>query len=86
MAPSILWVGKKMNRRTFLKSMLAGAAALAVAPVTLLFYGEISPRSAAYASAELLKRARPGIITSKFCSVKTLPRRGARIIKFRRYK
>lgn len=48
-------------------------------------YGNISPRTAAYASAELLSRAEPLMILEKFAQAKTLPQKSSKSIKFRRF-
>jgi N4-gp56 family major capsid protein len=48
-------------------------------------YGDISPRTAAYAEKELLKRGLPYLVLEKFGQAKTLPEASTKIIKFRRY-
>jgi len=48
-------------------------------------YGDISPRTAAYASKELLKRALPYLVFEKFGQAKPLPANNSKVIKFRRY-
>lgn len=48
-------------------------------------YGDISPRTAAYASKELLKRGLPFLVLEKFGQAKTLPANNSKVIKFRRY-
>jgi N4-gp56 family major capsid protein len=48
-------------------------------------YGDISPRTAAYASKELLKRGIPYLVLEKFGQAKTLPAQSSKTIKFRRY-
>ena len=48
-------------------------------------YGDISPRTAAYASKELLKRGLPFLNLEKFGQPKTLPANNSKTIKFRRY-
>ena len=48
-------------------------------------YGDISPRTAAYASKELLKRGLPFLVIEKFGQAKTLPEANSKVIKFRRY-
>lgn len=48
-------------------------------------YGDISPRTAAYASKELLKRAIPFLVIEKFGQAKQLPANNSKVIKFRRY-
>lgn len=48
-------------------------------------YGDISPRTAAYAEKELLKRGLPFLVLEKFGQAKTLPEHNSKVIKFRRY-
>lgn len=48
-------------------------------------YGDISPRTAAYASKELLKRGQPFLVIEKFGQAKPLPANNSQTIKFRRY-
>jgi N4-gp56 family major capsid protein len=48
-------------------------------------YGDISPRTAAYAEKELLKRGLPYLVLEKFGQAKPLPDHSSKIIKFRRY-
>lgn len=48
-------------------------------------YGDISPRTAAYAEKELLKRALPYLVIEKFGQSKTLPANNTKTMKFRRY-
>lgn len=48
-------------------------------------YGDISPRTAAYAEKELLKRALPFLVLEKFGQAKPLPEHNSKIMKFRRY-
>lgn len=48
-------------------------------------YGDISPRTAAYASKELLKRGTPYLILEKFGQAKPLPEGNSKVMKFRRY-
>ena len=48
-------------------------------------FGDISPRTAAYAAKRLLKRGLNQLILERFAQVKTLPKRSSRTIKFRRY-
>lgn len=48
-------------------------------------YGDISPRTAAYAAKELLKRGLPFLVIEKFGQAKTLPANNSKTIKFRRY-
>jgi len=48
-------------------------------------YGDISPRTAAYAEKELLKRAIPFMVLEKFGQAKSLPGHSTKTITFRRY-
>lgn len=48
-------------------------------------YGDISPRTAAYAQKELLKRGIPYLVLEKFGQAKTQPDNSTRVSKFRRY-
>jgi N4-gp56 family major capsid protein len=48
-------------------------------------YGDISPRTAAYAVKELLKRGMPYLVFEKFGQSKPLPKNNSKTIKFRRY-
>lgn len=48
-------------------------------------YGDISPRTAAYAEKELLKRGLPFLVLEKFGQAKPLPANSTKVIKFRRY-
>lgn len=48
-------------------------------------YGDISPRTAAYASKELLKRGMPYLVIEKFGQTKPLPGSASTTMKFRRY-
>lgn len=48
-------------------------------------FGDISPRTAAYAEKELLKRGMPYLVLEKFGTAKPLPERNSKTIKFRRY-
>lgn len=48
-------------------------------------YGDISPRTAAYAEKELLKRAIPFMVLEKFGQSKPLPANSTKSIVFRRY-
>jgi N4-gp56 family major capsid protein len=48
-------------------------------------YGDISPRTAAYAEKELLKRALPFLVLEKFGQAKPLPANNSKTITFRRY-
>ena len=48
-------------------------------------YGDISPRTAAYAAVDLLKRGLPYLVLEKFGQMKQLPANNSKTIKFRRY-
>lgn len=48
-------------------------------------YGDISPRTAAYAEKELLKRGLPFLVLEKFGQAKPLPSNSTKVMKFRRY-
>lgn len=48
-------------------------------------YGDISPRTAAYAEKELLKRGLPYLVLEKFGQAKPLPANMTKVMKFRRY-
>lgn len=48
-------------------------------------YGDISPRTAAYAEKELLKRGLPYLVIEKFGQSKSLPSNSTKVMKFRRY-
>lgn len=48
-------------------------------------YGDISPRTAAFAAKELLKRGIPYLVIEKFGQAKALPAGNSKTIKFRRY-
>lgn len=48
-------------------------------------FGDISPRTAAYAEKELLKRGLPFLVLEKFGQAKPLPAGNSKVIKFRRY-
>lgn len=48
-------------------------------------YGDISPRTAAYAVAELLKRGMPYLVLEKFGQTYPLPTNSTKVAKFRRY-
>ena len=52
---------------------------------TTTLFGDISPRTAAYAAKRLLTRGRYLLVTERFGQVKPLPQRSSRVIKFRRY-
>lgn len=48
-------------------------------------FGDISPRTAAFASKDLLTRGLPYLVIEKFGQAKTLPGNSSKTIKFRRY-
>lgn len=48
-------------------------------------YGDISPRTAAYAVSEFLKRGMPFLVLEKFGQVYPLPNNSTKVAKFRRY-
>lgn len=48
-------------------------------------YGDISPRTAAYAHKEMLRRGIPYLVLEKFGQSKPLPRNKTDTVKFRRY-
>ena len=48
-------------------------------------YGDISPRTAAYACKELLKRGTPYLVFEKFGQAKSLPSNSSKVEIFRRY-
>ncbi len=48
-------------------------------------YGDISPRTAAYAAKEMLRRGAPHLVLEKFGQSRPLPRNKTDTIKFRRY-
>jgi len=48
-------------------------------------YGDISPRTAAWAAKELLKRAVPYLIFEKFAQGQSLPSKSSKTVIFRRY-
>lgn len=48
-------------------------------------YGDITPRTAAYAEKELLKRGLPYLVLEKFGQAKSLPSNSTKVEKFRRY-
>lgn len=48
-------------------------------------YGDISPRTAAYAAKDLLKRGLPFLVIEKFGQAKPLPANNSKTQKFRRY-
>ena len=48
-------------------------------------FGDISPRTGAYAAKELLKRGLPHLVLEKFGQARELPGNSTKTIKFRRY-
>jgi len=48
-------------------------------------YGDISPRTAAYAAKDMLVRGQPYLVLEKFGQAKPLPANNSKVIKFRRY-
>jgi N4-gp56 family major capsid protein len=48
-------------------------------------YGDISPRTAAYAAKEFLKRGMPYLVLEKFGQTKPIPSNKSKVVKFRRY-
>lgn len=48
-------------------------------------YGDITPRTAAYAEKELLKRGLPYLVLEKFGQAKPMPSNSTKVMKFRRY-
>lgn len=52
---------------------------------TVTQYGDISPRTAAYAVAELLKRGMPYLVLEKFGQTYPIPSNATKVAKFRRY-
>ena len=48
-------------------------------------YGDISPRTAAYAAKKLLKRGLPYLVLEKFGQSQPLPAHNSKVVKFRRY-
>jgi N4-gp56 family major capsid protein len=53
--------------------------------MTQSVYGDITPRTAAYAQKDLLKRAIPFLVFEKFGQAKEIPDRSSKTTKFRRY-
>ncbi|MDO9252626.1 MAG: N4-gp56 family major capsid protein [Hydrogenophaga sp.] len=53
--------------------------------MTQTAYGDISPRTAAYAEKELLKRGLPYLVLEKFGQAKPMPSNSTKVMKFRRY-
>lgn len=52
---------------------------------TVTSYGDISPRTAAYAVAQLLKRGMPYLVIEKFGQTFPIPTNSTKVAKFRRY-
>lgn len=50
-----------------------------------MLYGDISPRTAGYVTADLLKRALPFLVLEKFAQTKPLPNNSTLSMVFRRY-
>ncbi len=48
-------------------------------------YGDISPRTAAFAAKEMLERAMPHLVLERFGQAKPLPGNSSKVIVFRRY-
>ena len=48
-------------------------------------YGDISPRTAAYAQKELLRRGLPYLVLEKFGQANSIPGNATKVTKFRRY-
>lgn len=53
--------------------------------MSINIYGDISPRTAAFAAKDLLKRGLPLLVLEKFMQAKTLPGNNTKSISFRRY-
>jgi N4-gp56 family major capsid protein len=53
--------------------------------MAITVYGDISPRTAAYAAKEFLERAIPYLVLEKFGQAKPLPSNSSKTIIFRRY-
>ena len=53
--------------------------------MALSAYGDISPRTAAFAAKKLLKRGLPYLVLEKFGQSQPLPAHNSKVIKFRRY-
>jgi N4-gp56 family major capsid protein len=48
-------------------------------------YGDITPRTAAFAAADLLRRGMPHLVLEKFGQAKVLPENKSKVVTFRRY-
>lgn len=53
--------------------------------MSLTTYGDISPRTAAYAVAKMLRRALPNLVLEKFGQTYVLPNNSSKVAIFRRY-
>jgi len=53
--------------------------------MSVMIYGDISPRTAAFAVAKMLKRAIPNLVLEKFGQVYVLPMNSTKVATFRRY-
>jgi N4-gp56 family major capsid protein len=53
--------------------------------MSVLVYGDISPRTAAFAAAEMLRRGLPYLILQPFGQTRPIPQNKSDTIKFRRY-
>lgn len=52
---------------------------------TPMIYGDITPRTAAYAVAQMLKRGVPYLVIEKFGQTYPIPTKSTKVAKFRRY-
>ena len=48
-------------------------------------YGDISPRTAAYAAVDFLERGQPRLLTERFGQPKPIPQKHSKVISFRRF-
>lgn len=53
--------------------------------MSVTLYGDISPRTAAYAAVDMLERGLPYLVLEKFGQAKVLPTRSSKAVTFRRY-
>jgi len=53
--------------------------------MTTTTYGDISPRTAAYAAVKMLARAEPALCMAKFGQLQPIPRNKTNTVRFRRY-
>ena len=53
--------------------------------MTTQVYGDLTPRTAAYAVAQMLRRGLPHLVLEKFGQVSTVPNKMTKVAKFRRY-